>query len=157
MIGKFWEVLFDYADKAKAEGDRRKYEICHEIEDLLQQAYDDGMEFSSVIKGHKPKDKVEEMVLSIPDIKVYKDKNDGQIWYELESEYNDYEIRRFDYPEEVIKQVIAYRTKRLESAMGKERDMLLTYISKRLTEIKMVREVLEKDGKKKVVIVEGKK
>ena len=50
MIGKFWDALFDYADEAKANGDMTRYEICHEIEDILQKAYDDGLKYSNVIK-----------------------------------------------------------------------------------------------------------
>lgn len=78
MIGTFFDALFDYADEAKANGDMTRYEICHEIQDLLQKAYDDGMSNSNVIKSHKPKGRVEELVMSIPDILVYKDKKMGR-------------------------------------------------------------------------------
>jgi hypothetical protein len=156
MIGKFWDALFDYADKAKEEGDMRKYEICQEIEDLLQKAYDDGLKCSKVIKSHKPKTKVEELVMSIPDIKVYKDKNDGYIWYELSAMNGGHETDRFDYPEEIIKKLIEYRTNRLNSSMGEEKELMLTYISKRLREIRNIKDVLEENGEKTVVMVEGK-
>lgn len=156
MIGKFFDALFDYADKAKEEGDMRKYEICHEIEDLLQKAYDDGLKCSRVIKNHKPKGKVEELVMSIPDIKVYKDKNDGQIWYELDCEYNKYDNARYDYPEEIIKKIIDYRTNRINALMGEEKELMLTYISKRLREIRNIRDVLEENGEKTITMVEGK-
>lgn len=156
MIGKFWDLLFDYADKAKQGGDVRKYEICHEIEDLLQKAYDDGLKCSNVIKKHKPKGKVEELVMSIPDIKVYKDKNDGQIWYELDCEYREgYERFRYDTPEEVMMRLIDYRTNKINSNMGEEKKLLLLHILKRLEELRCVKDVLEKNGTKGIIYVEA--
>lgn len=157
MIGKFWDALFDYADELKAEGKMVEYETVHHVEDLLQQAYDEGLKCSRVIKSHKPKTKVEELVMSIPDIRVYKDKDDGQIWYELDCEYNKYDTMRYDYPEEVIKRIIAYRTSRINAFMGEEKELMLTYISKRLREVRNIRDVLEEKGEKTVVMVEGKK
>lgn len=155
MIGKFWDALFDYADKAKQGGDMRKYEICHEIEDLLQKAYDDGLKSSNVIKKHKPKGKVEELVMSIPDIVVYKDKSDGQIWYELQCEFNDeYDTIRFDYPEEVIARIIDYRTNKLRASMGEEKRLLLMYIADRIEKVRSVRDVLEVNGNKKIITME---
>jgi len=155
MIGKFWDALFDYADEAKANGDMTRYEICHEIEDILQKAYDDGLKYSNVIKSHKPKGKVEELVMSIPDIVVYKDKNDGQIWYELQCENNDeYDTIRFDYPEEVIARIIDYRTNKLRASMGEEKRLLLMYIADRVEKVKSVRDVLEVNGNKKIITME---
>lgn len=158
MIGKFWDALFDYADEAKANGDMTRYEICHEIEDLLQKAYDDGMSNSNVIKSHKPKGKVEELVMSIPDIKVYKDKTDGQIWYELDCEYGEgHERFRYDTPEEVIMRLIDYRTNKINSNMGEEKKLLLLYISKRLDELRCVEDVLKQNGTKRIIYVEAPK
>lgn len=156
MLGKFWDALFDYADNAKAEGDKRKYEICHEIQDILQKAYDDGLKHSNVIKTHKPKGKCEELVMSIPDIKVFKDKDDGELWYELEIENRGYETMRFDYPEEVLRYIIDNRTRRISESMTQEKNMILAYISKRIVEIRNVPDVLEQGGNKKAVIVEKK-
>ena len=153
MIGKFWDVLFDYADRVKAEGNKIKYEAVHEIEDLLQKTYDDGIKSSNVIKNRTPKGGVERLVLSIPDIMVYKDKQDGQVWYELEA-FTEHGCKRFDTPEEVIKAIIDYRTNKLNASMGEEKDLMLVYISKRLREIRNVEEVLKKNGEKKVMEVE---
>lgn len=158
MIGKFWDALFDYADEAKAKGDMTRYEICHEIEDILQKAYDDGLKHSNVIKSHKPQGKVEELVMSIPDIVVYKDKNDGEIWYELQCENNDeYDTIRFDYPEEVIARIIDYRTNKLRASMGEEKRLLLMYIADRVEKVRSVRDVLEGNGNKKIITMEKSK
>ena len=158
MIGKFWDALFDYADEAKAKGDMTRYEICHEIEDILQKAYDDGLKYSNVIKSHKPEGKVEELVMSIPDIVVYKDKNDGQIWYELQCEINDeYDTIRFDYPEEVIARIIDYRTNKLRASMREEKKLLLMYIANRIEKIRSVEDVLKRNGKKKIITMEKSK
>lgn len=156
MIGRFWDVLFDYADEMKAKGDQKAYEVCHDIEDLLQKAYDEGLSCSNVIKNHKPKTKIEALVQSIPDIIVYKDKNDGQIWYELESE-DRYTRTRCDTPEEVLEKIISYRTNRLNNSMNEEKTLLLRYISRRLEELRNVREVLERDRAKEVVLIERRK
>ena len=158
MIGKFWDALFDYADEAKAKGDMTRYEICHEIEDILQKAYDDGLKHSNVIKSHKPEGKVEELVMSIPDIVVYKDKNDGQIWYELQCEINDeYDTIRFDYPEEVIARIIDYRTNKLRASMREEKKLLLMYIANRIEKIRSVEDVLKGNGNKKIITMEKPK
>lgn len=156
MIGRFWDALFDYADSMKEKGDQKAYEVCHDIEDLLQSAYDEGMSCSNVIRNHKPKTRLEALVLSIPDIRVYKDKNDGQIWYELECE-DRYTRTRYDTPDEVIKKVIEYRTNKLNNSMGEEKTLLLRYISRRLEELRNVKTVLEKDGTKDVCFIERRK
>ena len=156
MIGKFWDELFDYADKLKAEGKMTELETVHHVQDILQKVYDRGIAKSSVIKNHKPKTTVEKLVMSIPDIIVYKDKNDGQIWYELECFGTDNGGRRFDTPEEIILAIIDYRTNRVNSQMGREKELMLTYISQRLREIRNIRNVIEKDGTKTVIEVEKK-
>lgn len=132
MIGKFWDMLFDYADRAKASGDKQRYEIVHEIEDLLQTAYDLGVASSSVIVDYRGRGDMERLILSIPDIKVYKDTMDGDIWYELDC---CSEPKRFDTPQEVIKYLIAYRTRGLTGNMGKERSMIIEEMIKRLEQI----------------------
>jgi hypothetical protein len=40
--------------------------------------------------------------------------------------------------------------------MGEEKELMLTYISKRLREIRNIRDVLEENGEKTVTTVEGK-
>lgn len=151
MIGKFWDVLFDYADQAKANGDNARYTICHEIQDLLQDVYDTSLKYSSVIKSRTPQSKCEELVLSIPDIVVYKDPDDGQIWYSLLIRGRDYEYRRFDYPEEVLDYIIKNRTKNINDSMVNEKQMLLEYISNRIAKLNNIQDVLANNGKKKVL------
>lgn len=109
MIARFWDALFDYADEAKRNKDRTRYEICHEIQNLLQEAYDKGIERRSAIKDYKPgirREKlpaIERIVISIPDIEIYRDKNDAKYYFELDG-------RHFDYPEEVLFYLIDYRS-----------------------------------------------
>lgn len=113
MIGKFWDELFRYADKAKADKDEQRYEIVHEIEDILQNAYDLGISSSRVVVGYEGKNEMERLILSIPDIEVFHDDSDGTVWYELTFEYDDRTDaarRRFDTPQEIIKYLIQYRT-----------------------------------------------
>jgi len=154
MIGTFFDALFDYADEAKANGDMTRYEICHEIEDLLQKAYDDGMSNSNVIKSHKPKGKVEELVMSIPDILVYKDKKDGQIWYELEcDDYHKATRMRFDSPEEVIKRVIDFRSNKIVATMGEAKELMITYCINMLRKIRVSEDVIKKNGNKTITMV----
>lgn len=138
MIGKFWEALFTYADKAKAEGNKEKLEIVHEIEEILQMTYDLGMSSSSVITDFKGRNDLERLVVSIPDVLVYYDKTDGSIWYEL-----DYEVttehggkRRFDSPQEVIKYLIDFRARKIANSMGAERKAAIEYMIDRLKSIK---------------------
>ena len=149
MIAKFWDELFEYADRVRETGDEKKLEAVREIEEILQKAYDDGMKHSSVIKGRKAQSKCEELVLSIPDIAVYKDQTDGMIWYELEVE--PFYYRRFDLPEEVLAYIIDCRTNAQLQGMGQERELLLEYISKRLRELRFRKDVLERNGNKKVL------
>lgn len=156
MIGKFWDALFDYADNARENNDEIRLKVCHEIQDILQKTYDEGIKSSQVVKSRTPKTKLEAMVLSIPDIKVYKDPDDGQIWYELECEDRHKDRMRFDYPEEVLKRVIDFRTNRLSSSMGAEREKVLIYISKLLRDVRIVEDVM-KDSGKKVIETRSKK
>lgn len=147
MIASFFEAMFAYADDLKAQGKTAEYETVHHVEDLLQQAYDSGIQRSSVIKGRKGSGTMEKLVLSIPDILVYKDPTDGQIWYELECDEREMERKRFDYPEEVLRHVIDYRTHEISKNMGYERELFLRYVSQRIRDLRMKQEVLERGGK----------
>jgi hypothetical protein len=142
MIGRFWDVLFDYADKARDEGDEIRYAICHEIEDLLQDVYDTSLKHSSVIKNRTPQSKCEELVLSIPDIVVYKDPDDGEVWYDLLVKGRDFEHKRFDYPEEVLSYIIKSRTRDMCESMNTEKQVLLQYISERITRLNSIQDAL---------------
>lgn len=156
MIGKFWDMLFDYADKAKADGDKEKYKIVHDIEAMLQTAYDLGVSSSSVIVDYKGRGDMERLILSIPDLRVYHDKTDDTVWYELDFEYDEHGgARRFDTPQEVIKYLIKYRTQSLNRNMGAERAAAIEFMTDRLKKIRLAelygnpKEIVEvKNGKK---------
>ena len=82
---------------------------------------------------------------------VYKDPNDGQIWYELECEDPSHTYKmRYDYPEEVLKRVIDYRTNKLTSSMSAEREKILIYLSKLIRDVKIVEDVMKEKGNKVV-------
>lgn len=136
MIGKFFDALFDYADELKAQGKMVEYRTVHAVEDILQKAYDDGVSASSVINGYKGKSEMERLILSIPDITVYKDKNDGMVWYELDLEYDTHGAkRRFDTPQEVVKHLISYRTKKVKDNIGAEKKYMLQVMMSRLNKL----------------------
>ena len=129
-------MLFDYADKAKESGDTQRYEIVHEIETMLQTAYDLGVSASSVIIDYRGRGDMERLILSIPDITVYRDGADDNIWYELDFEYDEHGgRRRFDTPQEVIKYLIQYRSNRLKRNMNEERRVAIEYMKSRLEQI----------------------
>lgn len=100
MIGRFLNAMFDYGDQAKAEGNEEKYKIIQNIQDMIQIVYDEGTEFRSYVRDYKPKNKVEEIILSVPDLEVYHDKTDDSYYYEIDD-------RHFDTPEEVVKYIIS--------------------------------------------------
>lgn len=138
MIGKFFDVLFKYADRVKASGDMERLKIVHEIEDILQTAYDLGTSASSVIVDYKGRNALEKLVVSIPDIVVYRDKSDDTIWYELEYEYKGtMGRRRFDTPEEVIKYLIDFRASSIKRSMGEERKAVLDFIANRIENLRL--------------------
>ena len=141
MIAKFWEALFDYADKVKEEGDETRYEIVHEIEDILQKVYDEGMEGKTMVLGWNPGDKIGKLVGSIPDIEIYKDPNDGKMFWELDGHY-------FDYPEEVIKYLIDFRTNEGIREMGRFRGQFLAAIYDSVEDFGLLRAL---EGKKRPI------
>ena len=142
MIAKFWEALFDYADKVKEEGDETRYEIVHEIEDILQKAYDGGMDNKTMVTDWNPGDKVGKLVGSIPDIEIYKDPNDGKMFWELDGRY-------FDYPEEVIKYLIEFRSNEAIREMGRFRGRFLAAIYDSIEDFGLVKAL---EGKKRKII-----
>ena len=129
MIARFWDALFDYADKAKADGDQLRLDICHEIEDLLQKAYDDGMDNKTMITNYKPKNTLSKLVASIPDIEIYKDPTDGKMFWELDGKY-------FDYPEEVIKYLINLRSDATIRDMGRFKGTFLEAVLESIEDLK---------------------
>lgn len=149
MISRFWETLFDLRDKLQAEHRFTAWNAVGDVENLLQQAYDDGMEFSSKIVDKKPDGKLEELVLSIPDIAVFYDTLDKTYFYELDN-------RHFDYPEEVIEYVISFRKMQQTQAMQKVKNEVLEFVKDMLTDLNYA-EVLRKSSPKKVTMVKGEK
>lgn len=149
MISRFWETLFDLRDKLQSEHRFTAWNAVGDVENLLQQAYDDGMEFSSKIVDKKPDGKLEELVLSIPDIAVFYDKTDKTYFYELDN-------RHFDYPEEVIEYVISFRKMQQTQAMQKAKNEVLEFVKDMLTDLNYA-EVLRKSSPKTVTMVKGEK
>ena len=127
MISKFWDALFDYADKAKAENDMVRYGIIHDVEDLLQEAYDRGMEGKKMVRDYQPKSGIPKMVSMIPDIEIYKDTQDGTMFYELDGKH-------FDYPEEVIKYLIDFRSGEAVKEMARYRARFLEAVKDSIDE-----------------------
>lgn len=101
MISKFWNVLFKYADGAKEAGDMDKLQTVREIEDLLQQVYDDS-------KNHIKQTELNEkgafgaLMASVPGIKKYVDTSDGEVFYELDNLF-------FSTPKQVIDYIVECR------------------------------------------------
>lgn len=100
MVAGFWDKLFKYGDKAKAEGDTLRLDICREIQDMLQEQYDASMAQKIDITniGIETKDKLMAIALKIPGIKVFRDPTDNTIFYQLDGLY-------FDKPEGAIMQL----------------------------------------------------
>lgn len=124
MIGKLWEELFQYADDLKAREEWEKLAAVHEIEARLLKAWDSAEHFKSNI-DKKPKNKLEELVLSIPGLEVFKDPKDKQIFYEMDG-------RHFDKPEEVIRALIDYRNAGRKQAMTQTKIEIYRHIHKHL-------------------------
>ena len=139
MIGKFWECLFSYADKMKAENRLIELNVVRRIEQMLLEAYDAGLANAVVIKDKKPKNKLEELVLSIPDIVVYYDKNDHSYMYELDAYCDDgnmHDGHHFDTPEEVIQYLIKVRNVERKHAIGQAKADVYKYIARQIRSIK---------------------
>ena len=102
MIGRIWEELFRYADDLKAREEWEKYAAVREIEDRLLEIWDDAEHFKTRTEK-EPQNKIEEIVLSIPGLEVFRDPRDKNIFYEMDG-------RHFDRPEEVIRALIRYRS-----------------------------------------------
>ena len=80
-----------------------------EIEDRLLKIWDDAERFKTRIEK-EPQNKLEERVLSIPGLEVFRDPRDKKIFYEMDG-------RHFDRPEEVIRALIRYRSAGRKKAM----------------------------------------
>lgn len=98
MIATFWSKLSDYADFTKREYGKKseRYEAVQEIEDLLQEAYDECNQFDNVAIDARPKTEVETYVFKhLPEVKVFEDK-DGY-YYEIDGYHKDTAAEVLDY------------------------------------------------------------
>lgn len=119
MIARFWNALFDYGEEC--EKDSKSYEIYQDICTILQRVYDNGNTNAVIVKGKEPVDKVEEMVLTIPDIMVFHDMTDDTYFYELDGKH-------FDSADEVIKYLIETRKKLQVQCMKDAQTNILNHI-----------------------------
>lgn len=143
MISRFWDELFKLRDQYKENHQFTAWNAVGKVEEILQNAYDDGLQFKSHIRDKRPESKLEELVLSIPDINVYYDNLDKTYWYELDN-------RHFDYPEEVIEWLITCRTNLESDVMVQCKSDVLAYMSKLIKETAPLK-VIEKRQTRKVI------
>lgn len=129
MIGRIWEYLFEYADELKERGDEQKLIAVREIEARIIKAWDE-VEVFKIRIDKKPKNKLEEIVFSIPGLEVYKDPKDKQIFYEMDG-------RHFDKPEEVIRELIRYRSAGRKKAMTQTKIEIYKLLHKQLEQMKV--------------------
>lgn len=141
MVSKIWDVLFSYADAAKEHEDDRMLEIIRALEMDIQKVWDDGETFRTELTTVKPRNLLEEIVLSVPSIRVYKDKQDNAVYYELGN-------RHMDTPREVIKFLIDFYEGEVSAAMAEEKAAILSEIQKRIKAVSP-----QKMKKKQVKIV----
>lgn len=149
MIAKFWDALFEYGDMLREQGREDDHKVIEDVDAILQRAYDNGLANARVIKGKVPVDRVEELILTIPDIVVYYDETDDSYFYDLDGHH-------FDHQDEVVKYLIDTRKSLQCEAMNKVKKELLEYVVDRLHSIK-TNEVVGKKSPKTVVEVGEKK
>ena len=140
MIGRIWEELFHYADDLKAREEWEKYAAVQEIEDRLLEIWDDAERFKTRIEK-EPQNKLEEIVLSIPGLEVFRDPRDKNIFYEMDG-------RHFDRPEEVIRALIRYRSAGRKKAMTQTKIEMYKYIHAHLK--KMALEDLNEEKNREI-------
>lgn len=120
MLGAMWNAIFNYADELKERKEFDKLEAVKEVERLLIQAFDDTEECKARVRM-KPRNALEEVVISIPGIEVFRDPTDKQIFYEMDG-------RHYDKPVEVLKELINYRQNGRKQAMRIVKDEAFRYI-----------------------------
>lgn len=129
MINAIYDKLFAYGDKLQKEGKESDRAIVHECENLVHEAWTES--YNSAVRINKePADKVEEIVLSIPDIAVFRDKTDKTIFYELDDCH-------FDSAPEVLKYVIECRETYRKRAVASAKTDILKYIQKEIAKYNM--------------------
>lgn len=106
MIGRFWDKLFKLADYYKEHDMKREYKAISRVQDILQHCYDAGNDNAKLLKRIPVKNQllnpIEQKILSINDLKIYQDRNDGEYFYELDK-------RHFDFIEEIVDHLIHIR------------------------------------------------
>lgn len=146
MIGKFWSVLFKYADQTKKMYGvtSEQYKTVQEIEDLLQQVYDEGIQYE-IDMDMRPTCKEEAIAFTITGLERH---TDGEhLFYELDG-------RHFDTPKEVLEYVIKdrereyrYMRRQYERAVKKWTrdvgDALLEILKPRLDAVSVIEGVQE--------------
>lgn len=121
MVAKFFESLFDYADKVKVRGDKAAYAVVGDVINILKKTYDDSYKFTSYVAKKEAKDTLEALVLSIPGIVCYHDKADDSYFYDLDDLH-------FDTPEECIQHLIEIRNGVKDSVCAAYRKKIVEYI-----------------------------
>jgi len=102
MLATFWDKLFEYKDKVKKEYGKKsaEYKTVHEIEDILQEAYDECNRIKDITAINvRPKSENDRYIFEkLPEVRVCEDKDgyyfmlDG-MHFETASEVFDYIIR----------------------------------------------------------------
>lgn len=102
--------------------DRRNEDLLRLIEMRAELYYphDDTEACKSRVKM-KPRNALEEVVISIPGIEVFRDPTDKQIFYEMDG-------RHYDKPVEVLNELINYRQNGRKQAMRIVKDEAFRYI-----------------------------
>jgi hypothetical protein len=90
----------------------------------------------------KPRNALEEVVISIPGIEVFRDPTDKQIFYEMDG-------RHYDKPVEVLKELINYRQNGRKQAMRIVKNEAFRYIK---NAVKLLRVNTLDEEKSKTVI-----
>ena len=99
MVSSMWNAIFDYADKKKEEGNEKAVEIAHEIEDVMQDAYDKSISLTRNVRLRNPQTDLEECIFSLPGLKRKLDKSDN-------SEYFTYNHMNYENCKTLFKEIM---------------------------------------------------
>lgn len=127
MINLIYDKLFELGDKLQAEGRTSDRKIVHTCEDLIHEAWVESQS-ARITVNKEPDNKIEEFVLSIPDLIVYFDQLDKTYYYELDDLH-------FDNPDEVINYLITSRDTYRRNVQMSARKEILKYIVKTIDDI----------------------
>lgn len=99
MLATFWDKLFEYKDKVKKEYGKKsiQYRTATEIEDILQEAYDECNRIKDIeALNARPRDNNDRFIFEkLPEVKIYEDK-DGY-YYILDGQHLETSAEVFDY------------------------------------------------------------